>query len=318
MPNIIFTCGLPGSGKTWYANQIKEFKGDKAVVLSSDDIRAELWGDANDQQNPNKVFATMKERAVRALKEGKDVIYDATNLVSKTRKTTLAEIQSQVECSATLVFCACSISECKRRQGDRDRKVPDEVIDRMVRQFEAPWYNEGWNNIFVISTGKTQDIAREHRRMTGESHDNPHHTASLEGHCINCEMEMRRLLTKHNYNNPRLEDILLEAAYQHDIGKHKTKRFLDTKGNPTDIAHYYNHNNVGAYLWLTSNLTTAFGQKEFLFIAQLIQWHMQPYFLLDDEGDYHTRLREWCDKRGYDDLMYDSLCLLHEADRKAH
>lgn len=263
----------------------------------------------------------MRKRAIAALKEGHDVIYDATNLVARTRKSTLDAIRKEVECNAAVTFIACSISECKRRQGGRDRKVPNEVIDRMVRQFEVPWYNEGWDQIIVITGGKLQNIDKEHRRMLGESHDNPHHTATLEMHCANCESNMREYLATPACEMCFTEAYvvtLIEAAYQHDLGKHKTKDFHDAKGNPTDFAHYYNHNNVGAYLWLTGNKRDEWDDFYFLLVGLLIQWHMQPYFVSNSGGNYNENFRKWCDERNLDTYIYNGLCLLHEADKAAH
>lgn len=259
-------------------------------------------------------------RSVAYLAMGRDVIYDATNLCAKTRKNTLESIRkASKNVTAFLVFVACSISECKKRQSMRARQVPDEVIDRMVRQFEAPWYNEGWDHIVVLTGGKLQDIDREHKRMTGESHDNPHHTASLETHCAYAETNISNYIfdNKWKYDDMR-KQILIEAAYQHDLGKHKTKAFKDSKGNPTSMAHYYNHNNVGAYLWLSGDKVGDWSTREFLYIGLLIQWHMQPFFLHDEEGDYHARFKEWCDKRGFNDFFYEDVCLIHRADLAAH
>lgn len=319
MPRFIMMCGLPGSGKSYNAKEYTKQVPD-AVIVSSDDIRQELWGDANDQQNPKRVFESMMIRSVAYLAMGRDVIYDATNLCAKTRKNTLKSIRkASKNVTAFLVFVACSISECKKRQSMRARQVPDEVIDRMVRQFEAPWYNEGWDHIVVLTGGKLQDIDREHKRMTGESHDNPHHTASLEMHCTYAEKNISDFLFDNEWEYDAMrKQILIEAAYQHDLGKHKTKAFHDTKGNPTDIAHYYNHNNVGAYLWLSGDKVCGWSTSEFLYIGLLIQWHTQPFFMRDKEGDYRIQFKEWCDKRGFNDFFYEDICLIHRADLAAH
>jgi predicted kinase len=317
----IFTMliGLPGSGKSTYAKEyIKTHSG--TVVISSDDIRQELWGDANDQQNPSQVFDEMFIRTVAAMKKGTNVIYDATNLVAKTRKATLTRLRQALnqDFIAVADVIVCSISECKRRQGERDRKVPDEVIDRMVRQFQTPWYNEGWDTINVISCGKKQNIDREHWRMIGKSHDNHHHSHSLELHCAACEGQMKDMLRGSTHFSECGQEMMIEAAYHHDIGKNKTKTFMDSRGNPSDEAHYYNHENVGAYLWLSGDKQNEWIKEGFLFIAVLIQWHMQPYFLRDKNGDYRANFKEWCDKKGFDNMFYESICILHEADKAAH
>lgn len=323
MPNFVMTIGLPGSGKsTWAQEYIKNCP--NSVIVSSDAIREELWGDANDQQNPSIVFETMFQRTVAALKEGKDVVYDATNLVAKTRKATLARVRAAVGdifFYAAAVFVACPISECKRRQLGRDRKVPEEVIDRMVRQFQTPWYNEGWNYILVADCEKKQNLDKEHERMMMTPHDNPHHSSSsLNAHCIEALQKMDDMLKNaSSERSPIYYDVMREAAYQHDLGKYKTKVFHDTKGNPTEIAHYYSHDNVGAYLWLTSDAFDKWDEDAFLYIGLLIQWHMQPYFCKGaDNEESHTKFKEWCDKREFDDLFYTSVLMLHEADKAAH
>jgi predicted kinase len=319
MATFIMLMGLPGSGKSYYAKEYTKLDKD-AIIISSDDIRQELWGDANDQSNPSKIFETMFDRTVEALKSGKNVIYDATNLIAKTRKSTLTRLRQifKEDLYSALYLITCSISECKRRQGDRERKVPEEVIDRMVRQFQAPWYNEGWDVIFTYNSGKMQNIDREHWRMLGESHDNHHHTLSLELHCSTCEAYMRKEIHYNNDVSTREKMMLIEAAYHHDIGKHKTKAFKDSRDKPSDEAHYYSHDNVGAYLWLSGDKGINWTKDEFLFIGLLIQWHMQPYFLFDKEGNYKENLKFWCDKKGFNDFFYKCICLLHEADSAAH
>lgn len=318
MNRLYFLVGIPGAGKSTYAQRLID--NDPSIVwVSSDAIRQELWGDANDQQNPSQVFDEMFIRTVDAMQKGTNVIYDATNLTAKTRKATLTRLRQTLDQDFIAVadVIVCSLSECKRRQGERDRKVPDEVIDRMVRQFQTPWYNEGWDTINVISCDKQQNIDREHWRMLGESHDNHHHSRTLEMHCAAVEGEMKERLHGSTIFSGYGQKMI-EAAYQHDIGKHKTKAFKDSRGNPTDEAHYYSHDNVGAYLWLSGDKQNEWSKEDFLFIAVLIQWHMQPYFLRDKNGDYRANFKEWCDKKGFDLMFYESICLLHEADKAAH
>ena len=315
MNKLTFLVSLPGAGKSTYAQKIIA-ENPNAVWVSSDAIREELWGDANDQQNPSSVFGEMFKRSVAALNAGKDVVYDATNLVAKTRASTLAQIREHVnrpifaECAVAL----CSIKECKRRQNDRDRNVPDEVIDRMVRQFQTPWYNEGWDYITTLDAGPKQDLRKEHTRMAETAHDNPHHTsANLNAHCLTAVAAFNAEMTDATPLDGTTT-ILREAIYQHDVGKRKTKVFHDTKGKPTDIAHYYSHDNMGAYLWLTSNEIDRWNEYDFLLIAALIQWHMQPYFLDHDK----TKLDEWCVRKKFGIPFSDWIWTIHQADTAAH
>ena len=73
--------GIPGSGKSWYA----ENKLPDAVIHSSDAIREELLGDISDQNHQELVFQTLHDRVLSDLRAGKDVVYDATNVSYKRR-----------------------------------------------------------------------------------------------------------------------------------------------------------------------------------------------------------------------------------------
>ena len=97
----------------------------------------------------------------------------------------------------------------------------------------------------------------------------------------------------------------------HDIGKIETKTFVNTKGEKTDVAHYYNHEKVGAYisclnideLW---QLTT----PDLINRANLIQWHMLLHFDLSEKTI--TKYKNMLGESTWKDLE-----LLHKADCEA-
>ena len=79
MPFLFFLVGISGSGKSTIAQEYAEKF--NAEVFSSDKIRFELYGDESIQDNPQKVFQILHKRIKTALKQGKNAIYDATNLL---------------------------------------------------------------------------------------------------------------------------------------------------------------------------------------------------------------------------------------------
>jgi hypothetical protein len=120
-------------------------------------------------------------------------------------------------------------------------------------------------------------------------HDNPHHSAGVWEHCQLC--------------GEYLEDkpvpyAVKVAGYIHDIGKPLTKTFTNTKGEVTDIAHYYGHQAVGAWI--------SYGFPEVnLVTAWLISTHMAPFI----NQKYYNSL----------DPLYKSwIEALHKADTEAH
>ena len=308
--------GIPGSGKSYYAQEYLKAH-PNSVWLSSDAIREELLDDANDQQNPRAVFDEMFRRTITSLNNGKNVVYDATNLVAKTRRALVARIREAVkeDFSSCCHIISCTIEECKMRNANRDRVVPEEVIDRMVRQFQIPWYNEGWDQIVLVKSGSRFLINKEQEILSGIPHDNPHHSANLGEHCALAAAKMERILDKQDFPRDKHRAILLEAALRHDIGKRATKVFHNAKGERTNVAHYYEHNNVGAYLWLSSDQQFNWSFQEFLYIGLLIQWHMQPYFLA---GGSYESLLSWCRRKGFNNEVAKDLWFIHEADLSAH
>ena len=82
MPILYFLVGIPGSGKsTWGENFAKTIC--NTVYISSDQLRIEMYNNVNDIEHTGLVFEEMKKRTKENLKNGKNVVYDATNISSK-------------------------------------------------------------------------------------------------------------------------------------------------------------------------------------------------------------------------------------------
>jgi putative nucleotidyltransferase with HDIG domain len=287
-PKLILLVGIPGSGKSTYAEQyIKE--NNNTIHLSSDAIRAELWGDESIQGNPGEVFSLMQKRAVEALNDGKNVVYDATNITRKDRAGIISACPKFTTIECHIIWAP--IEECINRDAVRDRTVGNEVIDRMLKRFQAPWVDEGIEDIFVIRPNSF-----DFDKYTSDCwdamkipHDNPHHTLDVNKHC---EEALKFL------DSPSVDFNLKYAALWHDIGKPKTKVFVNIKGETCETAHFYSHNNLGA--WMSYGLQ--FGTP---YIAWLISTHMDPFF----DSKYYRNLPSYL-KRDID--------ILHKADLEAH
>lgn len=143
MAKLTIMIGIPASGKSTIADQY-------GVVVSTDAIREELWGDANDQKNGNKVFKAAFERIHNLLAEGKDAVLDATNVSAQRRKEEIKEFSEADEVVA--VWVNTDAETAIKRNADRDRKVPYSVIRRMDAQLEPPTCEEGFSKIIEIKS----------------------------------------------------------------------------------------------------------------------------------------------------------------------
>lgn len=288
-PKLILLVGIPGSGKTTYAKKYISEYPKTPVHLSSDKIREELYGNESIQRNPNEVFSLMQKRAVEALNEGHDVLYDATNITRKDRSAIISLCPKFAEIEAHIIWAP--IETCIERDTTRDRTVGKEVIDRMLKKFQAPYYDEGIDEIKIILPDKF-NIAKYHDNVIFAMkipHDNPHHTLNVYSHC----MEAFEEACCYSIDS----DVRIAALY-HDIGKPYVKAFIDSKGNPCEHAHYYQHQCLSA--WMSYGLPNVTPD-----IAWLISTHMDPFL----------NTKYW---RNLPSFLKRDVDLLHEADLAAH
>ena len=317
MATLYMTVGLPGSGKSYYAKE----NFPNAYIASSDKLREELWGDENKQGDNEVLFNTLHRRITGNLLLDNDVVYDATNLNAKRRRKYLKTIEP--EHRKVCLFFLTDIDICKERNKLRDRTVPDEVIDKMYRSIQIPQYSEGWNEIRIIpcfDDRKNYNISETMDRLIEIPHDNPHHTLSIGNHiCAATKYIIDNYSLKFAGDIERL-DILTEAMFYHDIGKEYTKSFVDSHDKVTDIAHYYGHEYISAYLYFLykfkkyseeNKMSEEEWKKELkriFYVAYLIENHMSL-------NSNHTEKFLLGAKKKFGKETFENLCIINEADK---
>ena len=287
-PKLVILVGPPGCGKSTYATKYIE-ENINTIHLSSDGIRKELWGDEAIQGDNSEVFSLMQTRAIDALNNGQNVIYDATNMTRKDRSYIIELCPKFVKIEAHIIWAP--IETCIERDAARERTVSKTVIDKMLKRFQPVWFDEGVDEIEVISPEDfDSDVyTSEIQHAMKIPHDNPHHTANILDHCFNA----------YHYATDKNFDVDIRyAALFHDIGKPYTKAFIDSHGNPCETAHYYSHHNISG--WLAYGLSNMTPLR-----VWLVGVHMDPYM----NTKYYRRLPAY---------LKEKVDLLHEADRIAH
>lgn len=307
MATLNIMIGIPGSGKSNYAK--KCLINDNTEYLSSDDIRIELYG-FEDQTHNDVVFETMKKRTLNALREGKDVIYDATNLSKKRRSSIISEAR-KLSAQINAYLCCTPINIILERNITRvERQLPWDKLVQMIQSIEPPMYYEGFDNIYLIDGGMYNDVYDYNfliKECSGYNQDNPHHYETLEEHIKAVTKKAESLGEKLTLRNDA--EILRQAARYHDFGKLYTKSFNDKKG----YCVYYGHDKVSTYLYLChirkQNLIDELNR------VRLCDSHYQTAALILNHMEWYRREDMTPIKELFnDDDLYYMLELLHEAD----
>ena len=143
--------GLPGSGKSTY---VKNFIKDKDIeYLSSDSLRAVYGKSEEDQTVTPLVFGHIKRKVDEFLKDGKNVLVDATSVNRKERSDYINTAKKYGAKVVAIVFKMDRqglIDRNKKRGEQGGRVVPDFVIDKMLAKFEEPSYSEGIDVIIYV------------------------------------------------------------------------------------------------------------------------------------------------------------------------
>lgn len=299
-------CGLPGSGKSKYAEKMASEYG--FTVRSSDALRKELFGDENHQGDNAKLFDLIHRQIRQDLKAGKNVVYDATNISRKRRIGFLKQLEN-IDCGKYCVFIPTPYEVCLKNNKRRDRKIPVDVIQRMYKSIQPPHRRDGFDKVFVDFSVLRKDI-NAHKyvdKLCKIEHNNPHHKLTIGDHC----KEALRYITKYS------KDTKLKwATYLHDVGKPECKQYADSSGNPTKTAHFYGHENVSAYRAVELLRPYFDSTDDILDIVYLINNHMRLLYIEQLPQGNRMAAFERLERR-VGGKFIKQLMLLREADEHA-
>lgn len=314
-PRLTLLCGLSASGKSQYINTVSQDSGNEVITISTDGIRANICGRVEDQSKNKEVFQTFHSLIVKYLKNGIDVVAEATNITMKSRRSILNVIKG-IDCEKVCVVIVKPIGECKKDNIDREHPVPGYVIDKQARKFQIPFLEEGWDEIKFVNHIHNKDKYnyRLEKTWVPEIYNdfdqkNPYHMESLGKHMTDAYYFVKN----HGLHKNKDYEMIIATKY-HDMGKLYTQTF-DENG----VAHYYGHENIGAYMMLVyevANQHSLFVNHNIGDIAFYINYHLLPFQWKPNGTKTETKLAKRLGSKKYHNLWDMHIADLMASKRK--
>lgn len=135
--NLVLLIGISGAGKSAFAN--RNFTNLNSIIISTDKLRGVIGENEGDQSVSRKVFETAEfflDYLLKFCYHG-DIVVDATNYRPKNRKN-FVKIGRRNGAYIKAICFDMDIETCKKRNLNRDRKVPEHIIERQFKNLSFP------------------------------------------------------------------------------------------------------------------------------------------------------------------------------------
>lgn len=139
---VILLAGLPGTGKdTWIQEYFEEYP-----MVSLDKLRKQMHISPRDAQGA--VICAAREQAKEYLRKKQSFVWNATNLTPVIREKQVRLFEGY-DAAVRIVFLETGWEEEIRRNKQREKEVPEQVIEKMLRDLILPEQGEAryveWN-----------------------------------------------------------------------------------------------------------------------------------------------------------------------------
>jgi len=229
-PNVILPIGISGSGKSTF---IKSLPQENLVVIEPDTMRVEFTGDINNKSKDKEIYEEAAKRAVTAIKQGKQVVFDTTNLTKKKRLPFIEAIKKEIP-NANIQYKLMELNPelAKQRiklqieRGEKRANVSDATIDRHAESYKQMLEdikNEPISEFNPILQQK-QSISPEELAIELFSKYNIKKITDEYGNTwneINLENVDTKILLKEIDFNDLLDDKQSEQLYLEELNTHE-------------------------------------------------------------------------------------------------
>lgn len=150
MQSFVCLYGFPAAGKTTFAKHFLQ-EHDDFVGIGADAVRQALYGSEDRYGDSKEIYAELVRQMTDALKDGKSVLYDGTNLRRQDRLDFLFDLPS-IPIHREVIKLPTNMEVCVERHLQRDRDIPLAKILPYFFIGEEPEKKEGWDQISTCCT----------------------------------------------------------------------------------------------------------------------------------------------------------------------
>lgn len=206
--SLVVLIGISGSGKSSLAKKL--FK--RTEILSSDECRAIVSDDENNQASTNDAFDVLYYIAGKRLKNGLLTVIDATNVQKESRKG-LVELARTYHCLPVAIVLDLPEKVCEERNKNRQsRNIGAHVIHQQSQQLKKSIKHlkeEGFRQIYVLkSVEEVEQVLEIKREKLYNNKKDETGPFDIIGDVHGCFDELYELLTTLGYqiNHVKADD----------------------------------------------------------------------------------------------------------------
>jgi polynucleotide kinase-phosphatase len=195
---LVVLVGTSGSGKSTFA--ATHFA--PTEVVSSDECRAIVSDDANDQDATSDAFEVLEFIAGKRLERGRLTVIDATNVQGSARRSLLALAKEHDVLSVAIVLDVPTGVALERNEARPDRNFGARVVTRQhdqLRRSLRSLKREGFRAVHVLdSVEAVAEVSIERTRLFNDRRDD-HGPFDVIGDVHGCRLELEHLLQQMGY-----------------------------------------------------------------------------------------------------------------------
>lgn len=155
--DLVLVCGLPGSGKSHFAERFFKSGGYRRVnrkelrrMLYEMTNFGEKWSESRFAAVDEYLVKHVERRIIEHLLQNKQKVLVDNTCVSATSREWYVGVAAQAHKSAGVVFLNTPARACMERNRKREDPVPETVISNLAAGIELPTSREGFREMLVV------------------------------------------------------------------------------------------------------------------------------------------------------------------------